>query len=243
MPTEQNDFAKISFFKMEQDAKTQNPLYTMNGYNITIDVNNNSDPYRLEADINGNKVDITDEYLKAKSGMEQFELAFADVNQDGREDVIMQVKAFRGSGFAVFLAGDNGYKKLCEPKDTQVISVNLLGGGKMEVSCPAIHYKKEMEITRAFAAWLQPDAAGVYDDQGNLKKNLSLDTSAEGGTLQDVYEYELTEQNGVYELAVKKVIVYNNAGTGAAYTNRYTIGEQGFQYKTTEIYYSDVQTR
>lgn len=229
------------FYKMKKSDNGTSYGYSGSKYNINIKTEFSSQSqqqYKAEIDINGKKTDISKQYEQCHS-MTQIELAFADLNSDGKEDIAMRMTGYNCWAFAAFVNTNDTYVKVEEPKDSYGITVNILSGGKMEVTCADINYKEEMNITPELRQVLAPGADGIYDDKENLVKGLKID--AQGRT--DTYSYELEKIDGKTVLAVNKIILYNSTSTGAAYTRYYALEDNQFKLIDTKIYYSNKKTR
>lgn len=234
---------ETEFYKMKKSSDGDAELfeYTNSKYNVSAKTEFSaqaSQRYKGEIDINGKKIDISKQYEQCAS-MTEIELSFVDLNGDGKEDVAMRMTGYNCRAFAAFVNTNDGYVKLDEPEDSYGITVNILSGGKMEVTCADINYKEVMDITSALKKVFAPGADGVYDDKENLVKEVKID--AKGST--DTYSYEIQKIDGKTVLTVNKIILYNNTGTGAAYTRYYALEDNQFKLTDTKIYYSDMQTR
>ncbi len=237
----EKESGKTEFYKMKKSSDGASYEYSDDKYNISIKTEfqaQNSQQYKGEIDINGKKTDISEQY-KACPSMTQIELAFADMNSDGKEDVVMRMSGYNCWAFATFVDMNGNYAKVEEPKDTHTITLNVLSGGKMEVSCADVNYKEIMDITPDFRQALAPGAGGIYDDKDNLVKELKISSKESS----DTYSYELKEVNGKAALVINKIILYGNTSTGAAYTQYYTLEGNQFKLTDTKIYYSTKQTR
>lgn len=229
------------FYKMKKSDDGASYEYSGSKYNVSIKTEfpaQSGQQYKAEIDINGKKTDISEQYEQCPS-MTEIELAFADLNGDGKEDIAMRMTGYNCWAFSAFVNTNDSYVKVEEPKDSYGITVNILGGGKMEVTCADINYKEEMNVTPELKKVLAPGADGIYDDKENLVKELKID--AQDST--DTYSYELEQKDGKTVLAVDKIILYNSTSTGAAYTRYYELEDNQFKLIDTKIYYSNKQTR
>lgn len=229
------------FYKMKKSDDGASYEYSDSKYNVSIKTDfqaQGGQQYKAEIDINGKKADISEQYEQCPS-MTQIELAFTDLNGDGKEDIAMRMMGYNCWAFAAFVNTNDSYVKVEEPEDSYGITVNILSGGKMEVTCADINYKEEMNITPELSQVLAPGADGIYDDKENLVKELKID--AKGRT--DTYSYEFEKIDGKTVLAVDKIILYNSTSTGAAYTRYYALEDNQFKLIDTKIYYSSKRTR
>ena len=64
--------------------------------------------------------------------MLNIDLAFADINRDDRQDVIMKMTGDKMMTFAIFLADGEGYVKLSEPDDKLTVKINVLTQGMVD---------------------------------------------------------------------------------------------------------------
>jgi len=234
---------ETAFYKMKKSSAGDAEVfeYTDSKYNVSVKTEFSaqaSQRYKGEIDINGKKIDISKQYEQCASRTE-IELSFVDLNSDGKEDVAMRMTGYNCWAFAAFVNTNDGYVKIDEPEDPYGITVKILSGGKMEVTCADINYKEVMDITSNLKKVFAPGADGVYDDKENLVKEVKID--AQGRT--DTYSYEIQKIDGKTVLTVNKIILYNNTGTGAAYTRYYALEDNQFKLTDTKIYYSDKQTR
>lgn len=234
---------KTEFYKMKKSSAGDGELYeyTNSKYNVSAKTKFSaqaSQQYKGEIDINGKKIDISKQYEQCPS-ITQIELAFVDLNGDGKEDVAMNMSGNNSKAFSAFVNTGSDYVKAEEPEDSYGIAVNILSGGKMEVTCADINYKEVMDITSDLKKVLAPGADGVYDDKENLVKEVKIDAKGHA----DTYSYEIQEIEGKTVLAVDKIILYNSTSTGAAYTRYYTLEDNQFKLTDTKIYYSNKMTR
>ena len=232
---------KTAFNKMKKSNDGMSYEYSGDKYKVSVTTEfsaQSQQQYKAEIDINGKKADMSKQYEQCPQ-MTQIELAFADMNGDGKEDVVMRMRGYNCWAFAAFVDADGGYVKLEEPEDNYGITVNVLSGGKMEVSCPEINYKEVMDITEDLKKVLASGADGIYDDKNNLVKELKI--SAQGHT--DTYGYTIEEKDGKMVLAIEKLILYGSTSTGAAYTKYYVIENNWFKLADTKIYYSSKHMR
>ena len=122
-------FNEVTFNNMTTSDREQF-VYSDDVYDINVNVNSKQ-TFTGEISINQTKIDISEEYEKCNS-MLNIDLAFADINRDDRQDVIMKMTGDKMMTFAIFLADGEGYVKLSEPDDKLTVKINVLTQGMVD---------------------------------------------------------------------------------------------------------------